>query len=284
MMSCGPDGDGRWADFHLHSSRSDGSDSPAQVACRAAGAGMAALALTDHDTVLGVEEARAGAEAAGIAFLTGVEISASLDRREVHVVGLGIDCRSEPLLGLLSGLRAGRRERSGRMLRLLANAGISLELPETPDEGPGSFTGRMHIAAALHARGVTRSVQDGFDRFLKPGRPAWVPKTLVPVEEAVNAIHGASGLAFLAHPGLGSGFGRMLPLLLSLPFDGIEAFHVSHTPRQTGEFLAVARERGLLVSGGSDCHGTIKGRAPEMGRVKVPWEWAAPLVERLAMG
>lgn len=269
----------KWADLHTHSTCSDGAGTPAEVAGRAAGLGMSLLSLTDHDTLAGLAEARAAAERAGVCFVNGVEISASFENREVHVTGLGVSEGHPALNTRLGLLQAGRVERITAMRARLSEAGIPID--ENPADSP--MTGRMHLALRLHAMGVTRTVQEGFDRFLKPGRAGWVPKTLCPADEAVALIQGAGGLAFVAHPGLGKGLVKMLPRLLELPFDGVEAWHVSHSPGMVDNLLALARERGLLVSGGSDCHGGVKGKRPEMGKVRVPVTKLAPLLERLGL-
>ncbi len=266
-----------WADLHTHSACSDGADPPADVVGRAAGLGMSLLALTDHDTLAGLPEARAAASRADIAFLNGVEISASFENREVHVTGLGVSENHPALNACLERLQTGRVGRLLAMRARLADAGI--HVGESSEETP--MTGRMHLAVRLHAMGVTRTVQEGFDRFLKAGRPGWIPKTLCPADEAVAVIQAAGGLALVAHPGLGKGIFKMLPRLLELPFDGVEAWHVSHSPGMVGDLLALAHERGLLASGGSDCHGGVKGKRPEMGKVRVPLAGIAPLLARL---
>ncbi len=149
------------------------------------------------------------------------------------------------------------------------------------DAAGGRPLSRMHLAYHLRLAGVTQTTQEGFDRFLKTGRPAYVPKLTCPVQEAVERIHAAGGLAFVAHPGLARGLRKLLPALLELPFDGIEAYHISHSPGRTREFVELAESRGLLVSGGSDCHGAIKG-APEMGKVRLPLRHVDAIRERLA--
>lgn len=267
-----------WGDLHTHSFCSDGADAPEEVVRRAADCGASLLALTDHDTVEGLARARAAAAAAGLDFLDGIELSARLGRREIHVTGLGVDPVHPDLCALAARLHAGRLERSRRMVELLAAEGIPLDLPESGDAAPSA---RMHIAVRLHALGVTRTVQEGFDRFLKPGRPAWVPKTLCSLGEALDAVHAAGGVGLVAHPGLTPDLHAALPELLRHPFDGIEAWHVSHSPARVGELLALAAERGLLVAGGSDCHGGVKGEPPALGKVRVPLEMLRPLRERL---
>ena len=279
----GVDVSGGWVDFHVHSRCSDGSDAPAEVVRRAAAMGMSGLALTDHDSILGVEEAADAARASGLGFLNGVEISAGHAGMEVHVVGLGIGLDNGPLRAVVEGLAGGRARRFLDMAKRLQEAGLSVVDYAERAVRDGEPCGRMNIAVRLRDMGVTRSVQEGFDRFLKPGGAGYVPKPLISVEDAVEAVHAAEGLAFVAHPGLGKGLLRILPELLKRPFDGIEAYHSSHSAARVDELLRLARERGLYVSGGSDCHGTIKGQAPEMGGVRVPLSVVRPLLERLGV-
>ena len=272
------DGEEAWGDLHTHSSFSDGADAPEAVVRRAAACGASLLALTDHDTVDGLGRARAEAASLGLDFLGGIELSARLGRREIHVTGLGVDAAHPDLRALAARLHAGRLERSRRMVELLARAGICLDVPGAEEAAPSA---RMHIAVRLHAMGITRTVQEGFDRFLKPGRPAWAPKTLCSIGEALDAVRAAGGVALVAHPGLTPDLLSALPELLRHPFDGIEAWHVSHGPERVAALLALAEERGLLVAGGSDCHGNIKGEPPALGRVRVPLGRLRPLRERL---
>lgn len=269
-----------YVDLHLHTNHSDGSDAPARVVERAVALGISAVAITDHDAVSGVAEAREAARRVGIGFLTGTEISTTFEGHEVHVVGLGIDIECLSLLKELEWLNAARNTRAERVVTRLGTLGIPIELDRVRAWAKGSAVSRMHIAAELHAIGVTRSTQEGFERFLNAGKPAYVPKALLPVERAVEKIHEAGGLAFLAHPGLGKGLRRLLPRLFQCPFDGIEAYHVSHSAGDTGEFLKFAETRKLVVSGGSDCHGTIKG-APEMGKVRTPEACYEQIVQAL---
>ena len=271
-----------YADLHLHSIFSDGADAPAAVVARAAALGISAAALTDHDTTEGTAAFAAAAKDAGIETLSGVEVSACFEGREVHVLGLGAAPDAEGLCRVLTRLRAGRWERVEGIIRKLKELGITLNAQDVAAQSTVGAAGRMHIANALKARGTVSATQEAFDRYLNFGRPAYVRKTLVPAAEAVGVIHGAGGLALVAHPGLGKTLRKTLPRLLELPFDGIEAYHISHSPERTAALLALAKDRGLAVSGGSDCHGTIKGRHPEMGKVRVPYAVFETLCARLA--
>lgn len=270
-----------FADLHLHSHYSDGSDAPAHVVERAAALGVGALALTDHDTVEGVGEARDACAKHGIAYLPGTEISALFRHAEVHIVGLGIDPVCPGLLLGLAKQQAKRAERAMEITAKLARRGIRIDEAALAARAPGGLVGRMHIAALLHEQGHARTVQEGFDRFLNRNRPAWVPKCMVTPEEAIGWIHAAGGLAFLAHPGIGKRTNEQLDALMQLPFDGIEAYHIHHSPGVTARFLELAETRGMLIAGGSDCHGTVKGLAPGMGKVRVPMRHFDAIVARL---
>ncbi|HPO14798.1 MAG TPA: PHP domain-containing protein [Candidatus Hydrogenedentes bacterium] len=258
-----------YVDLHLHTHYSDGSDPPERVAQRASALSIAAIAIVDHDTVSGVAEAQQAAANLGLGFLTGTEISARFESNEVHIIGLGVDFHDPVLADALGACVAARCARGIQMIARLAELGFELDADLLTARAAGGAVSRMHIAVELRNRGITKSTQEGFDRFLNSGRPAYVPKMLMPARNAIDLIHQAGGFAFLAHPGLSKSIRRLLTPLYELPFDGIEAYHVSHSNSDTGDFLAFAERRRLLVTGGSDCHGSMKG-APEMGKVKTP--------------
>ncbi len=269
-----------WVDLHLHSLCSDGAETPEQLVARATATGAEAIALTDHDAVTGVRAAQQAAEAAGIGFLTGVEISAQYNNRELHVVGLGINPEDESLQQLLQELADMRHNRIRTIYKRLQAIGITLDdaLPEKTDN---NAPGRMHVAVALCNMGLAPTVQKAFDRYLNRGRPAHVPKKLPPADRAIAVIQAAGGRAFIAHPGLGDWMLKRLDALLTLPFDGVEAWHPSHDAATTQHILAIAERRNLLISGGSDCHGNVKGDGVIMGRVKTPARYFYQIVSAL---
>ncbi|MDQ1257436.1 MAG: 3,5-nucleoside bisphosphate phosphatase [Candidatus Hydrogenedentes bacterium] len=271
-----------FVDLHLHTCYSDGADTPAELAARAAALGFAAIAVTDHDTVEGLAEARTAAEAHGMAFLDGVEISTRFNGNELHVVGLGIRPDHAGLLDALGRLRERRTERADAILAKLRQEGIPVTREQVLFRSGEGAIGRVHIAQELHAQGYAGSVQKAFEKYIGKGKRAFVAKDCMPCGEAVDLIHAAGGLAFIAHPGVGKTVERQLPRLLSLPFDGIEVYHSKHTPGHVTAFLQVAEEHGLLVSGGSDCHGAAKGLDPELGKVRVPYTRFEAIAERLA--
>lgn len=261
-----------YADLHIHTNHSDGVDAPAKVVERAHALGLAAIAITDHDTVAGVPEAKQAAYEREIEFLAAVEISASFGRGEIHVVGLGIDPASRPLCGALEHFRAARRRRAARMLEKLAGLGINIDIEEVAAQAEkGGALGRVHIAALLQARGVTGSVQEGFDRYLRAGRRAYVPKEMPACREAIDLIHAARGVAILAHPGIGPAAWRLLPRLMAQPFDGIEVYHPKHTPAQITYLTQLALDRDCLISGGSDFHGMAMSSGLDIGKICLPY-------------
>ena len=272
---------GKVADLHLHSHYSDGSDSPARVVERARETPLSAIALTDHDTIAGAQEARQAALLSGLDFLLGTEVSCSFQGKEIHVLVYGFSTSPGPFLTALDQLTNARNLRAEKILARLEEAGAHLEEADARRFTQGRAITRMHIAAALREKGYTKGVQEGFDRFLNFGRPGYVSKELLPVAEALDLAHAAGGLAFLAHPGLSKFTRKNLPRLMDFPFDGLEAYHISHGVDHTRRFLDYAAEKKLLVSGGSDCHGTRK-KAPEMGKVHLPWDHYLRIRDRLA--
>lgn len=277
-----PDAAAAYVDLHLHSHCSDGSDAPELVVERAAALGIAAVALTDHDTLAGVAKAGETAARLGLGFIPAVEVSTTFAGRELHVLAYGVRPDDADFDAFLEPVRRGRTGRARAILERLRALGFALHETDLAD-APARSLGRMHIARLLRDNGWTKTTQEGFDRYLNFGRPAYVPKMLVPMGEAIAAIHQAGGLAVLAHPGLGKSTHKQLTKLLGLAFDGIEAYHIAHTPAQTAQYLKLAAERDLLVTGGSDCHGTIKGQ-PEMGKVHTPPACYHALQDRLARG
>jgi predicted metal-dependent phosphoesterase TrpH len=269
----------RYVDLHLHTLHSDGADTPQAVVERAAKLGIAAIAITDHDTISGLAEGHEHAQRAGIELLAGVEISVDFQNQETHVLAYGFEESSPKLAEILLQNQLSRKQRSIDILEKLKELGVSFDYKTVQPDGGAA--GRMHIAQAMRDQGITKTIQEAFDRFLKFGKPAFVPRKNIYIETALEVVHNAGGLVFLAHPGLNKGLRKRVPALLELPFDGIEAYHSKHTAGDTNEFLQLAQSRNLLVSGGSDCHGAIKGGKPDMGTVQTPMKLYHAILEKL---
>jgi 3',5'-nucleoside bisphosphate phosphatase len=246
-------------DLHCHSTVSDGALAPAAVAARASANGVDVWALTDHDEISGIAEARAAAHALGMHFVPGVEISITWAGKTVHIVGLQIDEKNEDLVRGLASTRSGRERRAHEMAEQLADAGI-----EGAFEGALQFVGnpdlisRTHFARFLVDRGICKDTAEVFRNYLIEGKPGYVPHRWATLKEAVTWIRGAGGMAVVAHPGRYDFDDMQLDALLS-EFKqyggvGVEVVTGSHTPDEYGIFAGVARKYGLLASRGSDFH------------------------------
>jgi 3',5'-nucleoside bisphosphate phosphatase len=273
-------------DLHAHTLASDGSDRPAELVAAAAAAGVATLAVTDHDSVAAVAEARAVGRRLGVEVLAGCELTAAVGGRVVHVLLYGEGLLEPDLADAVEVARRGRHERNlaiGERLARLTGVGYA----EAVEVAGDSALSRAHFARALVARGVVTDVAEAFDRFLSSGRPAYVPAPSVSVTDAVALAAKAGGVAVLAHPGrLAPGErDRVLAEALEAGVDGVEVWHSQHDPGLRRDLAALAERRGLLATGGSDYHGRHKpdvavgsGRA---GNVAVPVEALDALRARL---
>lgn len=268
------------ADLHLHSRVSDGSDRPYEVICRAATLGFSAVSLTDHDSLAGLKEGEAACRELGLKWIPGVELTTQYDGHEVHLLGYGIDESNESFLRRLYELQLARRQRVYRIVEKLNRLGVSITSDQVFQRVTGTSAGRPHIAMALVEEGFCQSYDEAFERYLHYRGPAWVPKPRIDFQEGIRMIHAAGGIAILAHPGL-LAKESLVPRLIEEGVDGIECFHSKHTEQQTQRYLALAEEQGLLITGGSDCHGQAQGR-PTLGQVRLPWEYFQQLEEALA--
>jgi predicted metal-dependent phosphoesterase TrpH len=253
------------ADLHTHTTASDGLHRPADNVRMAKEAGLAAIAITDHDTVAGVAEAAEAGKRYGIEVVPGVEISTSFEGREIHVLGYYVDTADQTLLRRLISQRRVRDSRNEGIVARLNELGIPVTMAhvmEAAGREPGKdeTIGRPHIADALVRLGVVATTQEAFDRYLAEGKAAYVapPPRISPLE-AFAWIHEAGGTAIVAHPGLYRNDALAERFLLS-GADGLEAYHSDHEPAAEAYFRELAERHGKLVTGGSDFHGARKGK------------------------
>jgi 3',5'-nucleoside bisphosphate phosphatase len=249
-------------DLHSHSTASDGSLAPGSLVALAAKIGLKALALTDHDTVAGLAEARAAAAEKGIVFVGGVEIEIEFDPGEFHLLGLGIDERDGRLLEALSGLAEARVRRNEAIVDLLRGEGLKADLGEIARAAGTESIGRPHIADALLRAKIVRTKQEAFDRFLGKGKPYYMPKDCLSLPEALQLIAASGGVAVAAHPySLFVGktkLGEVMDSWKEAGVRGIEAYHPAAKLGQCRILEAMARERGFFVTAGSDYHSPDK--------------------------
>ncbi len=269
-----------FADLHLHTSFSDGTYSPEELASLGRRHGLAAMALTDHDTVEGCARMAAACGKEDIEFISGTELTAESGGQELHLLGYGIDLTNARLLSELAHFQLVRQNRIREMAARLNELGVPLQPEAVFAIANCRSPGRPHVARALVQAGQCASLDEAFERFLKQHRPAWVPKKKISALEAIELIHQAGGAAVMAHPGLNRS-DDAIPEMVKAGLDGIECFHSKHSAATANHYLKIAEKHRLLVTGGSDCHGMNKGR-PLIGSVKLPYEYVEKLKERLA--
>ena len=268
-------------DLHLHTTASDGRSSPEQLVRAAAAAGITTLAVTDHDTTAGVAAARVAARALGVEVVMGIEITAVLDGRDVHILGYFFDDTYPELVTFLAAQREDRRRRVDAIVERLNALGASINPRAIAKEAADSrkAIGRPAIARALVAAGHARNVQDAFDRFLADGRPAFISREGAPPAEVVALLKRSGGVASFAHPGK-LGLDVVLPGLAAAGLTGLEVFHPDHDPEAIQKYAVIAEALNLAPTGGSDYHGPQSGRAECLGVVGLDTAAYAALVAR----
>lgn len=270
----------RVADLHLHSHFSDGTYSPEEVVEAAWRHGLAALALTDHDTIEGCPRAAAASQARGLEFIPGAELTAEQQGIEIHVLGYLLDIGNERLLAETAHFQTVRQNRIREMVARLNQVNVPLQVESVFALANCRAPGRPHVARALVQAGLCGTLDEAFERFLKRNRPAWVPKFKMSAADAIDLIHQAGGVAVLAHPGLNHN-DDVIPAMVDAGLDGLECFHTKHSTAMSERYLEMADRFHLLVTGGSDCHGQSKGK-PLIGTVKVPYQHLEALKAKAA--
>lgn len=270
--------DHRIIDLHVHSTESDGTLTPKDLVAEAKKAGLAAFALTDHDTCQGVCKAMPLAASAGIELIPGIELSTDYHGKEVHIVGLYIDIENEQLLKKTAEYRKCRSERNALMVEALRKEGLSITMEELVAENPDCVITRANIARFLYEHGQIKSVREAFDRYIGDHCKCYVGRLKVASTDAVRLIKEAGGTAILAHPLLyglsNTNLQKMIDELKPVGLDGLEAIYSTYTTGEEQQMKRLARENGLLISGGSDFHGSNKpdialGRG--LGHLYIPY-------------
>ncbi|MDD5255109.1 MAG: PHP domain-containing protein [Candidatus Omnitrophica bacterium] len=266
----------RYADLHVHTAYSDGTFSPGELVAEGVKAGLAAVSVVDHDTVEGIEPAIEASRGSGLEVVSGIELTAEFEGAEIHILGYLLDHRDPELGKKLLGLKEDRRLRVFKILKKLKEAtGVDID----PDavfgiSGKGTV-GRLHIAQAMVASGAVGSVYEAFKKYIGDRSPAYVSGFRFSPAQAIALIRESQGIPVLAHP-YSLGNDALIPLFVKDGLMGIEAYYPEHSSEKTNVYLALAEKHGLLVTGGSDCHGSAKPNI-SVGSLKVPYD----LVEKL---
>lgn len=266
-------------DLHTHSTASDGARAPADVVRAAKAAGLSALALTDHDTLAGLPEARAEGARIGVRVVQGIELSAVEGLHETHILGLHLSDVSE-MEHRLVDLRQMRMNRAQQIVERLNVLGIPIRFEAVLKEADGGAVGRPHVARAMVGGGWAVDLREAFEKYLGNGRSAFVAKDKLAMGDAIGLIHRAGGLAILAHPAH-SGTRERVAALIADGLDGLEVLHPSHSWDDSQRLDALAEEFTLVRSGGSDWHGAVDG-ARTLGMMRVPAQWLCDQEDRIA--
>jgi len=278
-------------DLHIHSTASDGTLSPADIIALALRLRLGAIAITDHDSVAGSREALLNGTPEALGFLTGVEISAEPPPSypgagSIHILGYGMRLDDPELNGTLEKLQGARKDRNPQIVARLNKLGIALRLDEVEREAGDGQPGRPHIAKLLVKKGIVRTIDDAFDRYLGNGKPAYVDKYRIESSQAIELINAAGGIPVLAHPCLlelesDQQLDELLREMMSMGLKGLEVYFSEHTPEQIHRYSELAKRCDLLMTGGTDFHGDIQ---PEIrmgvgrGDLHVPFELYEKLI------
>ncbi len=280
-------------DLHIHSTASDGTFTPAQLLAMAANLRLGAIAITDHDSIAGAREALLEGIPPELGFLTGVEISAEPPPSypgsgSIHILGYGIRLDDPELNRALEKLQEARRNRNPEIIERLKKLGVAISMEEVEREAADGQAGRPHIAALLVKKGVAKSIDDAFDRFLSSGRPGYADKFRIECSHAITLINAAGGIPVLAHPCLleletEDQLEELLQEMTAMGLKGLEVYFTDHSPEQTRRFAELARRHELLMTGGTDFHGTTLPNVRMgvgKGGLHVPYALYERLIER----
>lgn len=265
-----------FADLHTHSTASDGQYTPTELTAKAKEAGLSLLALTDHDTFAGTDEAIAAGERLGVRVLRGVELSAK-EYRNLHILGYGFSAGESPLSALCEKMRRGRDERKYRIIDFLRGQGVEIDLKEVEELAGGDVIGRPHFAQVMVRRGYVRSNREAFDRYLDTDEFQKIERFRPSAQTCVEAIKAAGGKASFAHPyqvKLEDGpLEELVRALKGWGLDGLECYYPRHTPEQQAFYLRLAEKYGLHPTGGSDFHGEKVKPDIKLARLELDTSW-----------
>ncbi len=267
-----------YIDLHMHTDRSDGSKTPAELLALVRESGVVCFSVTDHDTLEGLNEVRALLTDGDPDLISGIELSATNGDRDMHILGYLFDPSNDALHTAIIDFQSRRNKRGRQMVEKLNDLGVPLTFDHLTEVAGAASLGRPHVAEALFKNGFTSTYEEAFYKYIADGKPAYIPKVNFEPAQAISLIHKAGGVAVLAHPTINETI-QHLPLLLELGIDGIEIYHPSHQNKDTERYKHLAEQHRLVVSGGSDFHGR-DSRHGAVGSQKVPLSCLEPLMNR----
>ena len=276
------------ADLHIHTNESDGVLSPIEVVAKAAEVNLRTIAITDHDSVNGITAAKIAAMQYDIDVISGIEFSCLDENREVHMLGYYIDISNRNLREEANYIAIARRERAEKIVRKLNKLGVHISYKQVQEIAGGGVIGRPHIAKAMIQEGYISKIQEAFTpQYIDRGGRAYVERYKLSVENAIQLIHNAGGVAVIAHPGLcnnASGLEEVqLEEYIQHGLDGIEVFHSAHSGTAKKQYLQWADQHRLLVTGGSDYHGGNVHEGAELGKICLAEEYVRQLKSKAMM-
>jgi 3',5'-nucleoside bisphosphate phosphatase len=246
------------ADLHIHTRYSDGSLNPDDIVRIASEKELCCISITDHDSVFGIDQAICAGNDYNVEVIPGVEISAEEDGREMHILGYYIDHKDRNLLDFLGKIRQDRIKRLHEMAERLNRHQVEIDVQELMDFTGDVSISRLHIAKFMQAKGFVANWRDAFSKYIGDSKPCYVASFRYKSKEVINAIKQSKGIAVIAHPGLNN-LDNILIRLVQEGLGGIEVFHYEHSDKKAKQYQDFAEQHNLVVTGGSDCHGDLKG-------------------------
>ena len=266
-----------YADLHIHTAYSDGSFLPATIIRHAVKNNLKIISITDHDSVDGIAASIEEGEKSCVEVIPGIEISTTVDTGEIHILGYFIDYEDEYFVKNLKRIQEIRLKRMSVMVDKLNRLMIDIDLNELIEYAASSSIGRLHLAHFLKKKGIVGSAYEAFDRYIGSGKPAYEKMNALSPEEGIELISNAGGISVLAHPGL-TRRDDLIDEMIHAGLRGLEVYHSGHSEEDTNRYFQMTKDKGLLITGGSDCHGEKKLNIL-MGRVKLPIQYVDRLKE-----
>ena len=269
-----------YADLHIHTAYSDGSFTPATIIRHAVKNNLKIISITDHDSVDGIAASIKEGEKNNIEVIPGIEISTTVDTGEIHILGYFIDYEDEYFVKNLKRIQEIRLKRMSVMVDKLNRLMIDIDLNELIEYAASSSIGRLHLAHFLKKKGIVGSAYEAFDRYIGSGKPAYEKMNALSPEEGIELISNAGGISVLAHPGL-TRRDDLIDAMIYTGLRGLEVYHSGHSEEDTNRYFQMTKDKGLLITGGSDCHGEKKLNIL-MGRVKLPIQYVDRLKDEVS--